>query len=91
MTKQNTIGIIGLGRMGGPIARRLMQFEYPLMVWDILPACREPFENKGNIRIVPPREMAANAASFSSLSRPPPRLPTVWREKTGSLGMPGRV
>lgn len=58
MTKRNTIGIIGLGRMGGPIARRLMQFEFPLMAWDILPACREPFEKKDKIRVAPPGEMA---------------------------------
>jgi 3-hydroxyisobutyrate dehydrogenase len=57
MTKQNTIGVIGLGRMGGPIAQRLMQSEFPLMVWDILPECREPFENKDNVRIAPPGEM----------------------------------
>ena len=58
MTKHNTIGIIGLGRMGGPIAQRLMQSEFPLMVWDIVPACRQPFEDKDNVRIAPPGEMA---------------------------------
>jgi 3-hydroxyisobutyrate dehydrogenase len=58
MAKQKTIGIIGLGRMGGPVAQRLMHSEFPLMVWDIVPACRKPFENKDNIRIAPPGEMA---------------------------------
>ena len=58
MTKHNTIGIIGLGRMGGPIAQRLMQSEFSRMVWDIVPACREPFENKDNVRVAPPGEMA---------------------------------
>lgn len=59
MATRNTVGVIGLGRMGGPVAQRFMQSEFPLMVWDTVPACREPFVNKGNIRIAPPGEMAA--------------------------------
>ncbi len=62
MTKQNTIGIIGLGRMGGPVARRLMQSDFPLMVWDVVSACREPFENKKNLRVAPPGEMAGKCS-----------------------------
>ena len=59
MTKEHTIGVIGLGRMGGPIAQRLMQkSKFPLMVWDTVSACREPFEGKGSVRLSPPGEMA---------------------------------
>jgi len=58
MAKSNTVGVIGLGRMGGPVAQRFMQSEFPLMVWDTVPACREPFENKGNVRVAAPGEMA---------------------------------
>ena len=62
MAKQNTIGVIGLGRMGGPVARRLMQSGIPLMVWDIAPACRRPFESVGKVRVTPPGEMARNCS-----------------------------
>lgn len=58
MAKKNTIGVIGLGRMGGPVAQRLMQSEFPLTVWDIAPACREPFENMERVRVAPRGEMA---------------------------------
>ncbi len=58
MAKPNTVGVIGLGRMGGPVAQRFMQSEFPLMVWDVVPACRESFENKDKVRVAPPGEMA---------------------------------
>ena len=58
MVRRNTVGVIGLGRMGGPVAQRFMQSEFPLMVWDILPGCCEPFENKDNVRIAHSGEMA---------------------------------
>ena len=58
MTKKNTVGVIGLGRMGNPVAQRFMQSEFPLMVWDVAPACREPFENNDRVRVAPPGEMA---------------------------------
>ena len=58
MGKQNVLGVIGLGRMGGPLAQRLMQAKFPLRVWDTVAACRKPFENKANIRIATPGAMA---------------------------------
>jgi 3-hydroxyisobutyrate dehydrogenase len=58
LAKQHTVGVVGLGRMGGPVVQRLLKSEFPVMVWDILPACREPFEDKDTVRIAPPGEMA---------------------------------
>jgi 3-hydroxyisobutyrate dehydrogenase len=58
MTAQKTVGVIGLGRMGGPLARRLSARKFPLMVWDSVAACRKPFENKKNICIGTPGAMA---------------------------------
>jgi 3-hydroxyisobutyrate dehydrogenase len=58
MAKKNTVGVIGLGRMGGPVAQRFRQSEFPLMVWDTAPACREPFENSDRVVVAPPGEMA---------------------------------
>ena len=62
MAKRNSVGVVGLGRMGGPVARRLMQAKFPLMVWDVVPACRKPFENKDNIRVATPGEIAEECA-----------------------------
>lgn len=58
MGKRNLLGVVGLGRMGGPLAQRLMQAKFPLMVWDTVAACRKPFENKNNVRIATPATMA---------------------------------
>lgn len=58
MAKQHTVGVVGLGRMGGPVAQRFSKSEFPVMVWDIVPACCEPFEDKDNVCIAPLGEMA---------------------------------
>jgi len=58
MGKRNLLGVVGLGRMGGPLAQRLTQAKFPLMVWDIVASCRKPFEDKRNIRIATPGAMA---------------------------------
>lgn len=58
MAKRHSVGVVGLGRMGGPVAQRLMKSEFPVMVRDIVPDCCEPFENKDNVRIATPGEMA---------------------------------
>jgi len=58
MGKRNLLGVVGLGRMGGPLAQRLTQAKFPLMVWDTAASCRKPFENKSNIRIATPGAMA---------------------------------
>ena len=56
--KRKLLGVIGLGRMGGPVAQRLTQSGFPLMVWDSHPGCCKPFENKNGVRIAKPGEMA---------------------------------
>jgi 3-hydroxyisobutyrate dehydrogenase len=58
MAKRIQLGVIGLGRMGGPLAQRLGQSGLPLMVWDTVPACRKPFEKKADVRIAAPGEIA---------------------------------
>ena len=43
MPKKNAVGVIGLGRMGNPIAQRFMKHsDFPLLVWDVsLQPCAE--------------------------------------------------
>ena len=62
MAKQIPVGIVGLGRMGGPLAQRLMKAKFPLMLWDTVAACRKPYENKKNIRVATPGAMARECA-----------------------------
>ena len=58
MAKKHTVGIVGLGRMGGPVAQRFLQSDFSLMLWDTAPARLDPFRNSGKARIAPPGEMA---------------------------------
>ncbi len=62
MAKQSTVGVIGLGRMGGPLARRFIQSKIPLMAWDILPGRRAPFERKKGVRLETPGAIARECA-----------------------------
>ncbi len=62
MAKRNQLGVVGLGRMGRPLAQRLMQAKFPLMVWDAVAGCRRPFENKKSIRVATPGAMARECA-----------------------------
>jgi 3-hydroxyisobutyrate dehydrogenase len=85
VTKQNAIGIVGLGGMGGPVAQRLMQSEFPLMVWDIVPACREPFENKDNVHVAPPGEMARKCSVLFFVVPSSAEIADCFKGKDGVL------
>ena len=62
MPANRTVGIVGVGRMGGPIAQRYLKAKVPLMVWDAAEACRASFEKKRGVTVVPPGEMAKKCA-----------------------------
>jgi 3-hydroxyisobutyrate dehydrogenase len=57
-----TIGFIGLGRMGGPMARNLATAGYPLHVFDVDPAAaRRLGATSGITALGSPRDVAASA------------------------------
>ncbi len=62
MPASKTVGVIGVGRMGGPIAQRLVRAKAPLMVWDVAAERLDPFRKKRNVEIAPPGEMARKCA-----------------------------
>ena len=62
MARGASVGVIGLGRMGAPLARRFIQAKTPLMVWDASGAARAPFEGAREARVAPPGEMAKSCA-----------------------------
>jgi 4-hydroxybutyrate dehydrogenase/sulfolactaldehyde 3-reductase len=60
--EKTTIGFIGLGRMGGPMARNLAVGGYPVHVFDIEPAAaRRLAATSGITALGSPREVAAKA------------------------------
>ena len=56
---EKNVGVVGLGNMGGGIARNFQKAGVPLMVWDVAPAARAAFGEKTGVDIAPPGEMAA--------------------------------
>jgi 6-phosphogluconate dehydrogenase len=55
------IGVIGLGKMGAPIAQKLQAMACHLTVYDIKPAVQQEFKNKGFTVVASIEEVSAQA------------------------------
>ena len=66
-----TIGFVGLGTIGGAIAKNIRKAGYPLMVRDIRPEAVQPLVDGGSERAVSAAEVARNCRIvFTSLPGP---------------------
>jgi 3-hydroxyisobutyrate dehydrogenase-like beta-hydroxyacid dehydrogenase len=83
MAEQN-VGFIGVGRMGGPMARRLMEAGYKLTIFDTSDAVMAPLLAKGATRADSPAAVAS-AAEIVIASLPTP--PIVHAVATGNKGV----
>src|SRR3954468_15136311 len=71
MAKQ-TIGFVGVGRMGGPMVRRLLQAGYDLTIYDKSAAVIAPLVELGPTRAESPAAVASTAEIvLASLPTPP--------------------
>ena len=68
-----SVGFIGLGNMGGPMAINLVKAGFELVVYDINPARLEPLVAAGATAEASPEPSRRNAIARSAWSRPPPR------------------
>lgn len=65
------LGFVGVGRMGGPMANRLLDAGHKLTVFDISEAAMAPLIARGAIRAGSPREVASSVETvFVSLPTP---------------------
>ena len=68
MPEKETIGYIGLGNMGMPMARNLLRAGWPIVVHDLDPARVRTLVDEGASTVASPAEMASRASViFSSL------------------------
>ena len=67
MTKQ-TVGWIGMGRMGYPMAERLVKAGYDVRVWNRTKAKAEPLAAKGATLVDSPRDLAGVDILFTMVS-----------------------
>ena len=79
------VGVIGLGNMGGGIARNFQKAGVPLMVWDIAPAARAPFSETRGTEIAPPGEMAATCGTIFFVVPATPEIASCFDGKDGVL------
>jgi 3-hydroxyisobutyrate dehydrogenase len=86
MAKRNAVGVIGLGRMGGPVAQRFMKHsDFPLFVWDVSPDARRPFEKEKAVQVVPPGEIAAQCAVLFFVVPSSAEIDDCLKRKAGIL------
>ncbi len=78
-----TLGIIGTGRMGGPMAGRLMDAGYSLVVYDTLSEAMQPLLERGAQQAKSPADVASRAEIVLA------SLPTPDIVKTAALGADG--
>ncbi len=69
----DVLGFIGTGRMGGPMAMRLLEAGYSLRVFDNSPAALAPLVARGAQAVASPAEAASGAAAVL-LSLPTPDI-----------------
>ena len=73
------LGFIGVGRMGGPMARRLLEADYRLTVYDTNEAALAPLVARGAQRATSPAQVAS-AAETVLASLPTPDIVQVVAE-----------
>jgi 3-hydroxyisobutyrate dehydrogenase-like beta-hydroxyacid dehydrogenase len=78
-----TLGVIGTGRMGGPMAGRLMDAGYSLVVYDTLNEAMQPLLKRGAQQGKSPADVASRVEIVLA------SLPTPDIVKTVALGADG--
>ena len=60
------VGVIGLGSMGGGVAKSLLRADFPVRVCDVRPEVVQSFVDSGRAWPAPARPMSARRATSSS-------------------------
>ncbi len=85
MAKRNSVGVIGLGRMGNPVAQRFIGAKMPLMLWDVSEEARRPFEKTKGVTIAPPGEIAKSCAVVFFVVPSSDEIAACFKGKDGLL------
>jgi 3-hydroxyisobutyrate dehydrogenase len=82
---EKKVGVVGLGNMGGGIARNFQKAGVSLMVWDVAPAARSAFSETSGVEIAPPGEMAATCKVIIFVVPATPEIASCFEGKDGVL------
>jgi len=80
-----TVGVIGLGIMGAPMAGNLLLAGYRVVVWNRTASRAEPLVAQGAIAARSPREVAEQADVTISMLSDSPDVEAVYRASDGVL------
>ncbi len=87
--QDTTVGVIGLGIMGAPMARNLLRAGFRVVVWNRTAARVEPLVEAGAEPAGSPREVAARADVTITMLSDTPDVDAVYRAEDGVLaGVP---
>ena len=81
------VGVVGLGNMGGGIARNFQRAGVPLAVWDVVPAAREALAEMPGVEVATPGQMAASCGTIFFIVPATPEIvhdlqTTRWGDQT---------
>jgi 3-hydroxyisobutyrate dehydrogenase-like beta-hydroxyacid dehydrogenase len=79
----DTVGFIGLGKMGGPVAEQVQSAGFPMVVFDVSEGATGPFTTRGASRASSPAELAGRSDVIITA------LPTEQIVETVALGPNG--
>lgn len=80
-----TVGVVGLGNMGGGVARNFARKGVALAVWDTAEPARAPFASMPGVRVMPPAEMAATCEMIIFVVPATPEIATSLEGPDGVL------
>ena len=87
------VGVVGLGNMGGGIARNFQRAGVPLAVWDVVPAAREALAAMPGVEVATPGQMAASCGTIFFIVPATPEIADCFDGPDGVLAQaaPGLV
>ena len=88
MAKRNSVGVIGLGRMGNPVAQRFIGAKMPLMLWDVSEERRKPFEETEGVTVATPRKIGESCAVVFFVVPSSSEIAACFKGKDGLLKNP---
>ena len=88
MAPRERVGLVGVGNMGGPMARCLAKAEHPVMLYDTRPEITEPFKAESNLFTVAP-DLATLGAECRTVITMLPDSKVVRLATFGGPGKPG--
>ena len=86
MPKIKPVGVVGLGRMGGPLAIRLGSKRSDIYIWDIDPDIRNEISKKKNLTVAEPNDMSQKCSMiffvcYGTIDAPQPDDITISQKR----------